>query len=348
MVTLQREVQSWIRRLGPGLYGVACSGGADSMALAHATIAVAGAANVVVITIDHGLQRDGSQLVVDSFPTVVKRAVVVEKRASLEAAARDARYAAFEQIAEELGLSWIFLGHTARDQAETVLMRILRGTGPAGLAGIPAQRGRFVRPFLQISRNQIDAYVHEQRLTVWEDPMNQDHSLQRTRIRETILPALRAENPAIDEALCRLAASAREWTEALDAQAEPRAQFPMAVTKRALSIALDRAGIGHDAKHLDAIVALDRTGAGVDLPGGRVERVYDQLVLAHPDLVARVWQPGDRMKPARLKGQSRKLSDLFIDAKVPRELRKVARVLVRDGEIVWAEHIGPAFGFRAC
>jgi tRNA(Ile)-lysidine synthase len=96
---------------------------------------------------------------------------------------------------------------------------------------------------------------------------------------------------------------------------------------------------------------------GVDLPGGRVIRSYDVIDLhrAHaPDPLVppnagyelRVWRAGDRMKPARLKGRSRKLSDLYIDAKVPRELRRTARVLVRvsDQSIVWAEHLGIAFG----
>lgn len=324
------------------------------MALADAAIDELGAAGVVVITIDHGLQpdgRDGSELVLgwarERGVACVKRAVTVAQQASLEAAARDARYAAFEAIADELGLASIWLAHTARDQAETVLMRIVRGTGPAGIAGIPEQRGRFVRPLLHTPRDVIDAYVAARRLPVWDDPMNRDRSLFRVRVRELVMPMLRAENPAVEDALCRLAASAREWTDAIDAQAAPHAQFPIAVHKRALAIALERAGVGFDAGHLDAIEALSRTGAGVDLPGGRIERVYDRLVLVRPrgDVELRVWQAGDRMRPSRLNGRSRKLSDLFIDAKVPRELRKVARVLVRDGEIVWADHIGPAFGF---
>lgn len=354
MSTIRRAVNRWSAQLGPGLFGLACSGGADSMALADAAIDELGAASVVVITIDHGLQpsgRDGSDLVLawarERGVVAVKRAVTVAEQASLEAAARDARYAAFEAIADQLGLASIWLAHTARDQAETVLMRIVRGTGPAGLAGIPEQRGRFVRPLLHTSREVVEAYVAARGLPVWDDPMNHDRALFRVRVRELLLPMLRAENPAIDDALCRLAASAREWTDAIDAQAGPHAQFPIAVHKRALAIALERAGVGFTAGHLDAIEALSRTGAGVDLPGGRIERVYDQLVLVQSPrrVELRVWQPGDRMRPARLNGRSRKLSDLFIDAKVPRELRKVARVLVRDGEIVWAEHLGPAFGF---
>lgn len=372
MITLRRDVNRWFRQLGPGLYGLACSGGADSMVLADAAIAELGARNVVVITVDHGLQAaasDASDRVLEWArglgAAAVKRRVQVEKRASLEAAARDARYAALDAIADELGLAWIWLAHTARDQAETVLMRVVRGTGPAGLAGIPAVRGRFARPLLETSREVVEAYAAARELPIWDDPMNHDRALQRVRIREQLVPALRAENPAIEDALVRLAASAREWTDAIDPLAAPLARFPIdvaalkaappAVRKRALAIALERAGVGYDAVHLDAITDLGRTGSGVDLPGGRVERVYGQLVVVAPRDAPRLpeipgcevrgWRPGDRMRPARLKGRSRKLSDLFIDAKVPREVRRHARVAVRDGEIVWAEHLGPAFGF---
>lgn len=373
MITLRRVVNRWFQQLGPGLYGLACSGGADSMVLADAAIAEIGAPNIVVITIDHGLQpgaAEASERVLawarGQGAAAVKRRVQVQRRASLEAAARDARYAALEEIADELGLAWIWLAHTARDQAETVLMRVIRGTGPAGLAAMPALRGRFVRPLLETCRDVVDAYAAARRLPIWDDPMNHDRAVQRVRVRDHLVPALRAENPAVEEALCRLAASAREWTVAIDQLAEPLARFPIevaafataapAVRKRALAIALERAGVGYDAVHLEAIGELARTGSGVDLPGGRVERVYGQLVLAGaprevPDLTIppgcelRVWQPGDRMRPVRLKGRSRKLSDLFGEARVSRELRATARVLVKAGEIVWAEHLGPAFGF---
>jgi tRNA(Ile)-lysidine synthase len=168
-----------------------------------------------------------------------------------------------------------------------------------------------------------------------------------------------------------------------------------AIRKRAFAMALEERGISYDAAHLEAIEELvrrpDDGEVGVDLPGARVIRSYDTLMVltgeelrapapakhgtmrasaapgrsrsieqaasrdrgeAAAELVAppgyelRVWRPGDRMKPARLKGRSRKLSDLYIDAKVPRAMRRTARVLVRstDQVIVWAEHLGPAFG----
>jgi tRNA(Ile)-lysidine synthase len=370
--------------------GVACSGGADSIALAHATMGAIGAERVVVIHIDHQLSpgSDAVALAVATWArgqgaTAIVRAVAVGDRASLEAAARDARYAAFADIADELELSTIFVGHTARDQAETVLMRILRGTGPAGLVGIPrtrlahAQCG-IVRPLLGVSRVDIDAYVARHQLPTWVDPMNNDRSLFRVRVREEVLPALRRENPQLDAALVRLATSAGEWLDAIDAIATPFARAPIdcaklaaqpvAIRKRAVAIALERAGVDYEAVHLDAVDSLITRPSGgqlaIDLPDARVVRTYDRLEIAHAaaneaasetrddtGLVApdgyelRRWQPGDRMRPARLAGRSRKLSDLFVDAKIPRDVRSQARVVVRrDGVIVWAEHLGLAHG----
>jgi tRNA(Ile)-lysidine synthase len=368
-----------IEQIGPGLYGCACSGGADSIALADAVIACARAANVVIVIIDHGL-RTGSADVADQVAAwargqgaaAVVRRVAVEPRASIEAAARDARYAALAEIADELGLAAILLGHTARDQAETVLMRVLRGTGPAGLAGIPRRRGLFVRPFLELPRAAIDAYIAEHHLPTWHDPMNDDARITRVRVRERVLPVLRAENPALDDALLRLAASAREWTEVIDAAARPFARFPIvcselarqpaAIRKRAVALALEAANLAYDATHLDALDAIvtapPRGEVAIDLPGARLVRTYDDLSPVSgrspksevrsppPGHDLRTWQPGDRMRPARLQGRSRKLSDLYIDAKVPRAARRTARVLVRqsDRTIVWAEFIGLAFG----
>jgi tRNA(Ile)-lysidine synthase len=377
-------VNTQIGRVGPGLYGVACSGGADSMALADAAIRAAGAAHVVVLVIDHGLvpgAAEAAQAVAGwargQGAAAVVRPVRVARRGSLEAAAREARYAALDALADELGLACVLVGHTARDQAETVLLRLLRGTGPAGLAAIPAQRGRFVRPLLGLDRGAIDAYVAARGLPIWHDPMNDDHRLARVRVRCDILPLLRRENPRLDAALVRLAGSAAEWLAVIDGLARPLARFPIdaaglaarpaGVRKRALSLALEAAGLDYDAAHLDAldrlVTAPDRGEIAVDLPGGAVVRSYGVVSVAvsgderreptplalepsHPGYELRTWRPGDRMRPARLKGRSRKLSDLYIDAKVPRAARATARVLVRssDATIVWAEHLGRAFG----
>jgi tRNA(Ile)-lysidine synthase len=364
---VREAVAAALDHVGPGLYGVACSGGADSMVLADAAIAVAGAPHVVTLTIDHGLQAcpDVAAWARGLGAAAVTRRVVVPARASLEAAARQVRYAALDALADELGLAVILTAHTARDQAETVLLRILRGTGPAGLVGIPARRGRLLRPLLDMPREVIDAYAGERVLPIWSDPMNDDRRFARARVRHDVLPALRRDNPRVDAALIRLAASTAEWLAVIDDRASRFAALPIACTalaaepaairKRALALALDRAGLGYDAAHLDQLDRLIRAPArgevGIDLPGGRIVRSYDDLDLVHartlvpliapPGYELRTWRAGDRM---RLRAHSRKLSDLFIDAKIPRERRAAARVLVRqvDRLIVWAEHLGRA------
>lgn len=374
-------VNAQIRRVGPGLYGVACSGGADSLALADAAIRAAGATNVVVLSIDHGLTPSSAATsgAVAAWArgrgaAAVVRRVDVARRGSIEAAARAARYAALEALADELGLVCVLVGHTARDQAETVVLRLLRGTGPAGLAAIPVQRGRFLRPFLAIGRDAIDAYVSAHALPVWNDSMNDDRRFARVRVRRDILPALRRENPQLDAALVRLAGSAAEWLEVIDGLARPFARFPIdsaalaahpaAIRKRAVSVALEAAGLDYDAVHLDHIdrmvTAIEHGQVSIDVRGGTIVRSYGVLSVApgdepapplpleapHDDYEVRTWRAGDRMRPARLKGRARKLSDLYIDAKVPRTARLGARVLVRrsDVTIVWAEHLGAAFG----
>jgi tRNA(Ile)-lysidine synthase len=392
VATVRLAVARALEGTGTDLIGIACSGGPDSMVLADATVLVAGSSRVQLLHVDHGLRADSvrdAQLVAGWGDRVgvtchVVR-VQVEPGASLEDQARRARYAVLGRLARRLGLSWVLTAHTARDQAETVLLRLLRGTGPAGLAGIPAVRGRFVRPLLALGRDAIDAYVAARALPTWDDPMNEDLRLARVRVRRELLPRLRRENPRLDAALVRLAGSAAEWQEVIDGLAAPHAGFPVAcadlaalpaaVRKRAVALALDRAGIDHDAAHLDAIDRLvTRPPHGtirIDLPAARLVRIYDRLELAlapapapapapasagpgglappHGPYLLRTWQRGDRMRPARLKGRSRKLSDLYIDAKVPRAARAAARVLVRTttGAIVWAEHLGLADGESA-
>jgi tRNA(Ile)-lysidine synthase len=366
--------------------GVASSGGADSTALADATLATLGADRVVLIHVDHQLRgpdaaaRDRAAVEALARATgAALRITPVEVGGPGEAAARRARYAALAAIADELDLARVLTGHTARDQAETVLMRMIRGTGPAGLAGIAPRRGRYLRPLLAIDRATIDAYVAARALAVAHDETNDQPRFLRNRIRHAILPALAAENPRIEQALCRLADATRAWRAALTADARALlaaaargpaldaptlAAAPDAVLALALTRAATRAGHAPDASHIRALITLVRAprrgSRSIDLPSGRAHREYDALVFVPvpvpvpvPESLhvaysepfeVRLVRPGDRMRPARLRGRSRKLSDLYTDARIPRRLRGIARVVVRkaDSVILWAEHIGPA------
>ncbi|HUH03967.1 MAG TPA: tRNA lysidine(34) synthetase TilS [Kofleriaceae bacterium] len=302
---------------------VGCSGGPDSAVLADVVMTLARRGRlrpVTLLYVDHGLRpgsaRDGdlvARLAAAGGASVRIEAVAVDRaRASLEDAARRARYGAFERVADELGARWVLLGHTATDQAETVLMRIVRGTGVAGLAGIPWQRDRYLRPLLGVSREEIEAYAAARGLETAADPMNDDQQFLRNRVRRSLLPALRSENPSADEALRRLADAAGEQREVLDyaaAQlvsaarrggawsAQRLAEAPRAVAKRAISLILATATDAEVGEvHLEAVRSLcepPRHGSStIDLPGLQVLREYDELRL----LTSPNEQPGPRLR----------------------------------------------------
>ncbi len=139
-----------------------------------------------------------------------------------EASMRDFRYRLFDECATQNDCRLIATGHTESDQVETVLMRILRGTGTSGLAGIPTCRSqRFVRPLLCCSRSELESYLRSRRLRWQEDPTNNDPRHQRNLVRHQLLPYLRSHfNPAVDQALLRLSKSALRDNEFIESQAK--------------------------------------------------------------------------------------------------------------------------------
>ena len=202
---------------------VAVSGGPDSMALLHALWELRARLGLTleVAAVNHGLRADAHREV----DLVRERAgalglpfaavdvdVAAERRgrrgASLQDAARDVRLRALTALARAHGANRVALGHQADDQAETVLYRIVRGTGIAGLAGIPYRRDIFVRPLLDVPRAQILRYLRRRSIAFVDDPSNADYRFARARIRHRILPALAEENPRVAEALRALAAAA--------------------------------------------------------------------------------------------------------------------------------------------
>ncbi len=192
---------------------VAVSGGADSVALLYVLVQLASAWNLQlrVLHVDHQLRphssRDGEfvRRVAAGLRVPAEVAtVVVAGGESLEAAARAARYGALEVHASRLGAHRIAIAHTADDQAETVLMRLLEGAGVRGLAGIPPVRGRIIRPLIAEARASLRSVLGEAGLEWIEDPSNEDRRFLRNRIRHELLPLLAASyNPAIVEALGR-------------------------------------------------------------------------------------------------------------------------------------------------
>ncbi|MFR9726080.1 tRNA lysidine(34) synthetase TilS [Streptomyces sp. MS19] len=229
---------------------VACSGGADSMALASALAFEAPRCGVRAggVTVDHGLQ-DGSderarevaeRLAALGLEPVETAAVDVGRDGGPEAAARTARYAALDAAADRYGAAAVLLGHTRDDQAETVLLGLARGSGTrslsgmaavsGGLSGDRAAAGRYRRPFLAIDRQTTRKACLVQAIPVWDDPHNTDPSFTRSRVRHEALPVLeKALGRGVVEALARTAQLSRDDADALDAwarQAEAAATRP--------------------------------------------------------------------------------------------------------------------------
>ncbi|WP_433055613.1 tRNA lysidine(34) synthetase TilS [Dactylosporangium sp. CS-033363] len=179
---------------------VACSGGADSLALAVAALFVSRRIGVRcgLVTVDHRLQHGSGDRAAEladwavekGFSPVQVRTVRVGNTGGPEAAAREARYAALEAAAVEHGAVMVLLGHTRDDQAETVLLALARGSGPRGLAGMPERRVRngvlFVRPLLDVSRAETRAACAAEGLSVWDDPHNVDVAYARSRVRPLV------------------------------------------------------------------------------------------------------------------------------------------------------------------
>ncbi|MFD0898827.1 tRNA lysidine(34) synthetase TilS [Actinomadura sediminis] len=221
----------------PGMVLAACSGGADSLALAGALAFVAPRLGIPAgaVTIDHGLQ-EGSGARADAvvrtladlgLDPVGSVAVTVGTRGGMENAAREARYGALDDAARRLGAAAVLLGHTLNDQAETVLLGLARGSGTRSLSGMPPaftrraakdEAGvRYLRPLLELDRVTTRRACLAMGLEPWDDPHNDDPAYTRVRVRNDALPALeKALGPGVTEALARTARMLREDADVLD------------------------------------------------------------------------------------------------------------------------------------
>jgi tRNA(Ile)-lysidine synthase len=212
---------------------VACSGGADSLAMAAAAAFVAPRLSLRAggVTVDHGLQPGSGERAVnvaallgklglDPVRNVAVTVAPAGSAAGPEAAARTARYHALDAAASDYDAAAVLLGHTLDDQAETVLLGLARGSGARSLAGMPARRGPYRRPLLTVRRAATLAACAELGLEPWQDPHNSDFRYARARVRHQALPALEATlGPGVAEALARTASQLRADAECLDALA---------------------------------------------------------------------------------------------------------------------------------
>ncbi|MEU7239813.1 tRNA lysidine(34) synthetase TilS [Streptomyces sparsogenes] len=242
---------------------VACSGGADSMALASALAFEAPKLGLRAggVTVDHGLQAGSDARAAEvaerlrllGLEPVESVAVSVGREGGPEAAARDARYAALDAAAERHGAVAVLLGHTRDDQAETVLLGLARGSGIrslSGMAQVSGAHGRYRRPFLRLDRQTVRRACLAQSLPVWDDPHNVDPAYTRSRVRHEALPVLeKALGKGVVEALARTAQLSRDDADALDAwaaraEAEVRTDLPPAGAAPAATASAGQAPTG--------------------------------------------------------------------------------------------------------
>lgn len=274
--------------------------------------------------------------------------------ARTEEAARRARYAFFERVARRTGWRTLVLAHTADDQVETFLLRLMRGAGPLGLSAMWPERqiGRLhvLRPLLNVSRPQVLAYLARHGLTYRQDASNADRRFLRNRIRHELLPLLERDyNPGIRAVLRRTA-------EVLRAEA---ADEPVARQRRAIRRQLGPVGfrqVEEWRRRWPARWPVKRAGttripelgarfvARLVAAGGSrrwrrrthrsVEEALDADVVGARPFV-RLWRAGDRFQPLGMSGQ-KKLQDFFVDEKVPRSERgRVPLLCAADGRIAW-------------
>ena len=294
---------------------VALSGGADSTALLAALVELRAAGEVREVTaihVDHGLRpgsdADGEACArVCALLGVPLRRVKVEVRAgNLQAEARRARYRALRDEAALVGATRIATGHTLDDQAETVLLRLLRGSGARGLSGIPPRRGAIVRPLIDRSRAEVEDHLRTRRLPHLVDPSNGTPRFLRNRVRSEALPVLRSLAPHAPLALARAADLLRDDERALAAEGRRRVidgsasvvdlrDLPVAVRRRAVR-ELWRQATGKradlEARQVESVLAMLRPGAPSRLPlsGGR-EAIVRQGRLAIRGVPAPVVPP---------------------------------------------------------
>lgn len=275
----------------------AVSGGADSVALLFAMYLLKDKLDIHLSAahFNHhlrGSESDRDARFVEDFcgglgiPLYMGEGTVVPGEKGLEAAARDARYAFLMGLPGKIATA-----HTADDNAETVLLHLVRGTGLKGLGGISPVSGRLLRPMLTVTRREVENFLQEYHLKHVEDSSNESDVFLRNRIRHEVMPLLRRENPRIGENLSRLALGLRLDEEFLEAQAsapQPGVsrlrQLHPAVRRRYLRLFLEDSGVREpEQSHIElaeSLVFSHNPSARGDFPGGKtIAREYDRLVL---------------------------------------------------------------------
>jgi len=305
LVALRSAVRAALEKFSAGdVILVAVSGGADSLALAEVA-KIEGeklALKIIGVTVDHQLQSGSAEQAKKvsaqiSIPCTIEK-VEVKITDGLESSARRARYAALEKCARENNAVTVLLGHTKDDQAETVLLGLARGSGARSLSGMSEVSGIYVRPFLEITRQQTLKACAELKLEPWNDPHNEDETFLRVKVRKNVLPVMESElGPGIKDALSRSAKLLRDDADALDQLAmefwqsdkslevEQLTKLSKAVRTRVLRLALFERGItqlcAEQVGQVEALISNWKGQGEVSLPSGvKVSRISGRLTLS--------------------------------------------------------------------
>lgn len=314
------QTRKAIREVLPGLSAnkllLAVSGGADSLALAAATVFEAKKLKIdlVAAVIDHGLQKNSSDTAREAMQRLVAigvSEVVIEKVSvkqtgeGLEAAARAARYKALERIRKNSRADWILLGHNLDDQAETVLLGLARGSGLKSISGMPwlDDERKLVRPLLDIPRKTLRQACLDSGIEFWDDPHNSDSKFARVRVRKLADELEQTLGPGFAQALAKTAKTAAEADELIDELAEkllkkalsktgarqlsysiePLGKAKAAVRRKALHLICQQAGAKNISRAqvlaIDELITNWHGQKKSSLSGITVERVNNQLVV---------------------------------------------------------------------
>ncbi len=260
----------------------AVSGGADSMALLWSMYLLRDKLDIRLSAahFNHGLRGEESlrdeEFVRDfcagyGIPFVCQRGTVTAGKKGLEAAARDARYQFLRSLPGKIATA-----HTADDNAETVLMHMVRGTGLKGLGGIAPVNGTLIRPMLLVTREEVCAFLREYHIAYITDSSNETDTFLRNRLRHHVMPLLKEENPRLAENVSSMALRLREDEKALTQQPEPRVevlrQMEPALRGRALSACLEQWGVKEpEAVHIalaEQLVFSEKPSCQAQFPGG--------------------------------------------------------------------------------
>jgi tRNA(Ile)-lysidine synthase len=345
---------------------VAVSGGPDSLALLSVLreIVPAFPLHLTVAHFDHGWRaesqadRDFVASMASTWGYDFRTARAADDMSHTENAARAARYAFLRQTAADSNSTAIALGHTQDDQVETLLLHLLRGSGSKGLGAMRRRDGDLARPMLDISRTEIEAYLAQLHLTPIRDATNDDPRFTRNRLRQQLMPAIDAFDPAARDLLARTADILSEEDRFIEAQLanlpddiatnrDAFARLPAALQRRVIRRLVPDAGFleverlrrGDEPKPPAAATTPLRVAVRTCSCDPAAFKARDQVGHLDADLVQLPLtvgnrKPGDRMHALGLT-QPKRLQDILVDARVPRHLRDTLPLVSDREEIVW-------------